>query len=1193
MKRIYISGDTECTGEVRDLFNRELRPEINKFALNCFGDFYQFDDLWFKREEVTDGLPLVVALKRLQLAAPHHPYVAILGKEYGVVADGEAVDEAIIELDGNEVLINALNEFRGCSITETEIELAAYGFGSENASDFKNRTLFLIDPESTDLRQEALKKRIKGDFEDDQIIELSQYGDAPFESDQLKEEILTRLKGIISDRIGSHTVTRLDEELRFHRALGQALSARAVCRKQFAQQMVQNLYDREDEGEGIDITYVHGEAGTGKSCLLSLIADELEKDYKVCRIFCGRTVQADSSIGVAEIVADWLYSQLNDCNRDTNADVFEELNTVNELYSLDGDTDTVYVLIDGIDRLRPDSDAMKLRFLPYETFGKIKFIVSGRFGEKDFEKRYNKFIAGSTANIDTVALGGLSQEEICQILKPTLSHRCAVGSAAERTAEHLEELKATTPIIVSLCAARIEQSSDSEMQFVMQEYNCSDMVEAYIKWIDSMLVGANGQRFELNFVLYQAVGQIFAEDDMRVFCIAVSKHGVLPGTLNHSFSFGSDELVFYERLYDYRYLLFDRDDGLIDFWYDGFREMFVNRMTEEYKSYCHRMLKSCYFETEVEFTRKFDMGAVYHCIESRDAELIQSLVSYYTVYENDPFDVQLNKQRCLTAIARILRDYLPARFIDSEFVIGLTVGFMRFCETYLFDSYSDSCKDCRNRILMMYELSKIYAGRYEEPLYKCYDADRIPRIGGYHTDAPDEMTVKELALSRSPLLLLYYQLNVLEKVDEYTREAGWRYSNLHLEYHIMKDKLASRFSSVADAYLKLLQKASNFSSPEDFYNKLISAIHSPDPNGAYNQAFSKCESESFDFQGELVKGLESIDPSPRSLRYTVINMLMSCAAKLSRGYEANYIKCEPDKIETTLESFFGSISMIGCGIDIAGSLSEFFHDIAADFISICDDEEYLLSVYDKMIDFSLDYIGLCGVCSYAVDNINTCLIAIETELDMDTPEQFKELKARYFKVADRLIDIYRDREYSRFFTTFDAIEFVMFFSNMKKTFAEYSDMMGDDYYEEYISILNKTYEYSLTFFDSQFFTANYFEHYLALRSVLDDAVEVCKKCLYYETNLGLIDKVKLDIAGILDRILGMFEQREASMGDIKKLGKMGTDFITGITEDETYKLLVEDLNSLINYVEERDELDEEVLALARWNWKRKNIVVIK
>ena len=1193
MKRIYISGDTECTGQVRDLFNREVRPELNTFALDYFGDFYQFEDLWFKREQVTEGSSLATALERLQRAVPGHPYVVILGKEYGVVAEGEVIDEAIVELDGNEVLINALNEFRGCSITETEISLAAYGFGAENTSDFKNRTLFLIDPETDDPRQEALKNRIKADFDKNHIIDLSQYGDAPFESVELKVEIVTRLKSMISDGISPCTVTPFDEEIEFHKALGQDLSARAVYRKEFAQQLVQNLYDAEDEGEGIDITYVRGEVGAGKTCLMSLIADELEKTYKVCRVFCGRTVQSDSSIGVAETIADWLYAHVNDCTRDLNANVFDELNIINELYSLDGDTDTVYVLIDGIGLLRPDSDAMKLRFLPYEMFGKVKFIVSSRLSEEDFKKRYYKFTAGGAAEIYTVELSQISKEEICKVLKPALLHRCAVSNAAERIAAHLEELNAATPLVVSLCAARIEQLSDSGVQFIMQEHHCADIVEAYIKWIDLMLLEANGQRRELDSVLYQSVGQIFTENDMRVFCIAVSRHGVLAGTLNHSFSFGCDELEFYELMRGYRHLLFERDDGLIDFWYDGFREVFVNRMTREYKVYCHKMLKTCYFETEIQFCKKLDMGNLYHCLESDDSELVHALVLHYTVNSNDTLEDQLKKQSCLTVIARILRDYLPSRFIDSDFVVGTTVGFIRFCETYLFNSYSDSYTDSRQCIMMMYELAKIYADRHAEPSYRCYDADRIPKIGGYHTDAPDEMTVKELALSRSPLLLQYYQLKILEKVDDYTREAGWKYSGMGPEYDIMKNNLASRFCDTVDAYLELLPKASNFSSVEDFYNKLICAVYSPENQGSYIQEFKKVEARFFDYQGELLKRVEGINPSQRSLRYAIINMLMSCASKLSRSFEANWLKCDADKIQSTLEAYFSTVGMIGSGVEIAGDLGVFFHYVAEDFVNCCDGARDVIDMCDKIIDFSLDYIELCGTRAYAMDNINYCLLMIETELDMDTPEQFKELKERYFKIADRLIRLYRQRASASFYSTFDAIGFNLFFDGMKKTFADYSDMMGEAFGEEYISILNKWYEYSLTYFNSRVLTSDCLDYYIALCHLTDNAVDVCKKCEYYETALELKDRIKSDFIKVLDGILTMFEEREGSCGDAKRLKRLGTDFIPGITEDETYKLLVEDLNSLFKYIEERDELDDEVLVLARWNWKRKNVVVIK
>ncbi len=1193
MKNIYISGDTECSGQVRDFFNRKVRPEINEFALAYFGDVFQFEDLWFKREEVTEGAPLATALERLQNTDLKFPYIVILGEEYGIVPEGEAVDEAITELEGNGALINLLNQFRGCSITEMEIGLAAYGFGNQNILDFKSRTIFLMYPQSKDSRQEALKDRIKADFDQNSIVDLAEFGDEPFESQELKDLIVTCFVRMICDGVAPRSMTSFDEEIDLHRDLGKKFSELAVCRKEFAQQLVQTLYDNEDDGEATDFLYICGGAGTGKTCLMSLIADEIEKTYGVCRIFCGRSIDSDSGLGIAETITYWLSQRIKDYEYGPTDDIFAELNEVNELYSLDGDTDTVYIVLDGIDRLRPDDAAMLLKFLPYETFGKIKFIVSGRLSEEDFKKRYYKFVSHGGVQIDVVQLGDFSKDEICRVLQPALLHRCAVSSAAERIASHLEGLGAMTPLIASLCAESVAKAGEATLCLLQQEHGSVDIVDAYIKLFDGILTGANGRVIGLDSMLYRAVAEIFTEGDMRVFCIAVSKHGLTAGTLNHSFGFGHEELDFYQRLHGYRNLLFERSDGLIDFCYDGFREVFVNRMTRDYISYCHKMLKNCYFETELQFEKKPNWGMLYHVVSSNDCELLYSLVLSNSVYNNDTLRIQLEKQRNLTVIARVLRDFSPKRFVDSEDVIGLPVGFLKFCETYLFKSYSGSSTDSRNCSVMMFEVAKIYADRYEDTLYRSYDADRVPKIGSYHADAPDEMTVKELALCRSHLVLLNCQLNVLEKVAEYTQNALWKCDGISEEYDQMKEDLATQFMAVADSYLALLPRSSNFSDVKEFYNRFISGTYNAKQSGHLSSALKDKGYKNVDYCEELLRRLEGVNPSQRSLRFAILNQLVTSAIKLTNVIENGATNYDPSSIPSTLDAFFDSIKMNGSGIGIAEDLSEYFRCAIEVLIKSGPNIDALFELCDKMIDFSLRYIELCGNRAFAFDNINYCLAVFETWLDVDTPEKFNALKERYFKVADFLIGLYSNRGFIKFCSTFETLEFNTFLGEMQKTLANYCEVMGESFAQEEIEICRKGFEFSLNCFKAMVYTGDYFDYYLNLGNLLKHATLLYQKCESYNARPELEELVKLELIKVVDGILSVFEEREAMNGDVTRLKKLCTDFISGITEDETYKLLVEDLESLFRYVEERDELDEEVLVLSRWNWRRKNIVVIK
>ena len=1193
MKNIYVSGDTECTGQVRDFFNRKVRPEINEFALDYFGEVFQFEDLWFKREEVTEGAPLATALERLQNIDFRFPYIVILGEEYGIVPEGEAIDEAIAELDGNDVLINLLNEYRGRSITEMELGLAAYGFGNKNTLDFESRTLFLMYPQSKDPGQEALKNRIKADFDQGSIINLAEFGDEPFESQELKDVIITHFIRMITDGFAPRSTTSFDEEIDLHRALGKKFSKLAVCRKDFAQQLVQILYDNEDEGEATDFLYICGKAGTGKTCLLSLVADEIEKTYEVCRIFCGRSIDSDSGVGVAETITYWLSQRIKDYEYDLSDDIFVELNMVNELYSLDGDTDTVYIVLDGIDRLRPDDAAMLLKFLPIETFGKIKFIVSGRLSEEDFKKRYYKFVPHGGVKIDAVQLGDFSKDEICQVLESALSHRCAVSSAAERIALHLEKLGTMTPLIASLCAKSVAEADEATLCLLQQEHECSDVVDAYIKLLDGILIGANGRVISQDSMLYRAVAEIFTEDDMRVFCIAVSKHGLTAGTLNHSFGFGHEELDFYQRLRGYRNLLFERCDGLIDFCYDGFREVFANRMTREYISYCHKMLKSCYFETELQFEKKLNWGMLYHAVLSYDYELLYLLVLNCSVHNNDTLKIQIEKRRNLTVIARILRDFSPKRFSDSEDVVGLPVGFLKFCETYLFKSYSGSPTDSRNCSAMLYEVAKIYADRYEDALFRSYDADRVPKIVGYHADAPDEMTVNETALCRSHLVLLGYQLNVLEKLEEYSQNALWKRNGISEDYDRMKEDLATQFVTVADSYLAMLPRSSEFSDVKEFYNKFVSGINNAKQSGCLSSLLKNEDYKNIDYCDELLKRLEGINPSQRSLRFAIINRLVTAAIKLTDLVRDNTVNYDPSTILPTLEAFFNSIEMNGSGIGIAEDLSVYFHSTIEALVKSGPNIDALFELCDRMIDFSLRYIELCGDRAFAFDNINYCLALFETWLDVDTPEKFNALKERYFKVADFLIGLYTKREFTKSCSIFEALSYNTFFGDMQKTFSNYSEVMGDAFAKEDTEICRRCFEFSLNSFKAKEYTADYFDYYLNFGNLLKYAALLYQKCESYNLRPELKELVKLELMKAVDGILNTFEEREAMSGDVTRLKKLCTDFITGITEDETYKLLVEDLESLFRYVEERDELDEEVLILSRWNWRRKNIVVIE
>jgi hypothetical protein len=164
---------------------------------------------------------------------------------------------------------------------------------------------------------------------------------------------------------------------------------------------------------------------------------------------------------------------------------------------------------------------------------------------------------------------------------------------------------------------------------------------------------------------------------------------------------------------------------------------------------------------------------------------------------------------------------------------------------------------------------------------------------------------------------------------------------------------------------------------------------------------------------------------------------------------------------------------------------------------------------------------------------------------------------------------------------------------MQKTFSNYSEVMGDAFAKEDTEICRRCFEFSLNSFKAKEYTADYFDYYLNFGNLLKYAALLYQKCESYNLRPELKELVKLELMKAVDGILNTFEEREAMSGDITRLKKLCTDFITGITEDETYKLLVEDLESLFRYVEERDELDEEVLILSRWNWRRKNIVVIE
>jgi len=1163
MPSIFISSTFKDLQDERNFFINKISAEINKFTLKNYGDNYYFRDLRLGVENIEEDFQTINAcLYYLKNDAPPNPYIAIIGDNLGWVPKKETIEDAINNLsdengDLKKVLNDVLEESSGKSITNIEIDYAAFGKGDPgNSEKYKKRTLFIFKSkeEHGDPSLKRLKDDIKKEFPDS-IIYMDDY-ENPLENKKFKNAVLKKMKTIIK-KANNGKLSGVVKERKIHENYMELKASAFHGRTEVIKEIKSSI----EKNDGY--TYIYGESGIGKSSLVSKIAKYYKDINKfiVFPIYCGLTPDSDSAFNIITAITNYLNEYLPKKQKSVGLgakDVLEEYKRVCYLYDENPDTPAVLIVIDAIDQLKPDKFKEECAFLSYNGHKKIRFLFSGTESGDDIKKSYKGFRElDKNQNFYLHEIKGIDETEKEALLKSIFANELDKGQLLNAVVKKVAEYKISSPLYLKLIALRIANLTPTEMKELGS--TGGHRSEKYVEIVDRFLNSIEETENEGDKQLENLVKAFFksiceGKNDLYSVLqyIALSRHG-LPQSVIKAIDKDFDMSQFEFLQCSLRGVFFEHNDGCIDFTHKIFRNTL--RKEIENKKEHHKVILEVLKDekTHIDFVKT---EYTYHAFLAGDKRKLNGHIKKNTPSEEDLEEDRKIKEERLDYVAMTLIEFPVESLLDfAKNARGeYRVPFVDFCFDKLIYKSSLHLEDEKYCDTICTRINSHYYEKISDML--------DPKVKNCFSD--------------------------FKKADNYLNSCLYYVQNVrkYLDFVVLrKNQNVFAIDDNRRAY-DFLERLFGWLGFNDFHELLFSV---EDLNEKKFDDSNECFEQILSIMGEPLLSLIEcfFDEQKNKIKNVIFKMLCE-GSKLDKIYywdEDEHIfskKCVELEEYNALKE---SVSIEECSPKELVVYYDNFMDKIFDFLEPQD----LIGEYNSALNFLKNYINSYDYFYQAISAIKKCFDSIKKNKERGRLN-FEDIDMyicdKYIETAVFLVEHYN----SKVDVSSNEIEHVRALfsgipdcfeneSNLKRKWAELSYKFIERTYVDFSHSYSQVPGAPILVKDLSFFEKSGF---LFEQEGYEDLVEKLSKCAittinnffcYYEKHRFFFDET------LKGKILPSL--KNDGVGDYLNIETI----YKGFSENDK-KHILNSFNSLLQY---KDEYEEEIRNNGygiKWNWKR-------
>ena len=408
MNTIFVSSTFRDMHFERDAIQELVLPRLSQKA-RSYGQSISFCDLRWgidtSQLETETGSRKVLDVCFDEIDRCQPPMVVILGDRYGWIPSEGLVDAVA---QRRRLRLDDLEK----SVTALEIE-----YGALRDPVRTRNTLFYFReldggapadylPEDADhaRRMAALKEKIHRLSGGNVRTYRLRWNGGGFDGIEAFADLLcSDLEDLLTDRWQRlERMSPLEKELYTHRSYGREKARAFRARQDFAREILDGI------GAGQRLTIVKAPTGSGKSTLISHLAQELEAaGWQVLTLFSGLTPRSNTALGLVETMTGWLRQQLaaagvhwdenfradrlqagqttlkdivdrsEETGQSRDSATRQQIRTLNELCIHCTKAGLkIALLIDAADQLLDDDARQKLAFLPTELSENLRFLMT-------------------------------------------------------------------------------------------------------------------------------------------------------------------------------------------------------------------------------------------------------------------------------------------------------------------------------------------------------------------------------------------------------------------------------------------------------------------------------------------------------------------------------------------------------------------------------------------------------------------------------------------------------------------------------------------------------------------------------------------------------------------------------------------------------------------------------------------------
>lgn len=396
MKSFFVSSTFRDMQEERDVIHRKVFPMIRN-KLKKFGETAEDMDLRWGvdtlnlTEEESGNMVIRVCIDAIDRCVPY--FIVLLGERYGWIPDMSTIQnihDTRVKKFPKDISITEMEIQYGALLRKVGIEQCIFCFRNESLIDHipeKFRKDYAAESQEHKEKLDNLKKRIrntkgvnileyeaKWDEENHKVCGLDTFAE---QLEQWMMELFQK-EGLLEERMSEEM--RIDRNADF--TMKQYLNTYVNRRK--IEEMFPILYAAKNN------VWICGEAGSGKTALLSFEADQCRQKNILSCIYYG----GNSGCSSVDVFLRWLAYKLETiCGKKLKTENQTRRLTVKKIQNLSLMlTDTIYVFVDAIDQMSKDTLWVLIQLL--EITSKLRFIVTNRELVSDLETQYgnNPFV---------------------------------------------------------------------------------------------------------------------------------------------------------------------------------------------------------------------------------------------------------------------------------------------------------------------------------------------------------------------------------------------------------------------------------------------------------------------------------------------------------------------------------------------------------------------------------------------------------------------------------------------------------------------------------------------------------------------------------------------------------------------------------------------------------------------------------